>query len=508
MKIKKIEILFAFFSGLLGTISFSPYKIWIFSIFSLFFLILQLKNKSKKESFFIGFLWGLGFFSSGISWLYISLKNFSNLSLYVGSFLILFLISYLSIYPAIFSFLIKYFNVYQERKKIIFLIPTIWSCVEFLREKMFTGFPWMQIGYAHTESPIKNIIPILGIKGANFFVLLVASILFYGTIKKKYLFLAIVVLYFPSIFEFLQKKQNQIKNIQITLVQGNIEQDTKWNKKKIKETLLKYFQKSEMFFGKSEIIIWPESAIADLEENQIEFLKKLDEKLKFFGTNLITGIITQKNKKKNEYYNSIITLGKFKKKYQFPIEQKYKKYNLVLFGEKIPFKKFLKYYFYSGEFSDFHKGEYLQKLIQISKINILPTICYEIIFGERIRKNFSQKVDFILNISNDAWFGSSIGPWQHIQISQIRAIEMGRTIVRCSNSGITAIINPRGKIISILPQFYRGSLTCKVPIIKKKTIYSVFGNIPINIVQFTIFFFSIKIKIRKFQFFFKRLYKK
>lgn len=235
----------------------------------------------------------------------------------------------------------------------------------------------------------------------------------------------------------------------------------KWKKHIIKKNLSIYRNISFSIIGKSQIIIWPESAISDFEYNQKKFLKKLENQFHIFRTKLITGIVYL-NLKNYKYYNSVLTIGN-KYSYNHYNKCKYKKNHLVPFGEFIPIKKIFLFLipFLNFPIDSFKKGPYLQKQIQINNYKFTTVICYEILLSKQIRNNSEKNTDFILNISNDTWFKNSIEPWQHFQISKIRAKEIGKPLLRISNSGITAFIYQNGETKKIIPQFKRNFLKFK-----------------------------------------------
>lgn len=481
--------------GILGALSFSPYNIWLFSLLSLSGLNLILLNTQITRSICIGYVWGIGFFGSGVSWIYCGFNNFSNMPKIVSAICIIVLISYLAIYPAIFSGFLSYFWPSATLKRMVFASPAIWQSTEFLRGKAFTGFPWLQFGYSQVSGPLKGIAPLMGVDGVTFMLMLVSGLISLSIITHRtFYFITLVSIFlFLSSFRDIQwynKLEN--KSIKVSLVQGNIPEVLKWNKEQVANIVNTYLKSSRKVMFKSQIMIWPESAIPVFKNQQSYLLKKIDNILKKENTSLITGIINSRKKGERHFvYNSIVALGKYSF-FNHDINQ-YEKNHLVPLGEFIPLKRILQNFlglFNTSTFS-FSAGKYIQPQININKLNITPSICYETLFGEKFKDNFHSNTDFLLSISNDSWFAKSIGPWQHFQITRMRAIELARPIVIGTNNGITAIINPNGTIEKRISPFNQKCLTAILIPTRGITPYAKYGNTLLWILIFIFGFFAI-----------------
>ncbi|BAC24592.1 lnt [Wigglesworthia glossinidia endosymbiont of Glossina brevipalpis] len=493
-----IKIFTALFFGSLNVISFSPYNFWPASIISIFGLLIITTNcKNLINSAKLGFLWGIGNFFNEIYWIYISINKFFGINLFFSIIIILLLSSYLSLYPTIFVILTKFF--FPKINFFLFCVgaPSAWMISEILRSKILTGFPWLEIGYSQINGPLKGLAPIIGVSGISYILIIISGMCVLSFYKKSYypiiFIIFIITLTYPlNFFKWYSVKE---KSTKIALIQGNISQHTYIDNNQIQKNLEQYLKITKKIINSSNIIIWPESAIPCDEISCRNFLLKIDKELKLKKSYLITGIISLK---KSNYYNSIITLGG-NSPYLDNSKNKYYKYNLVPFGEKLPLKSILNPIFNKLGLSliDLKKGDFFQNQLKIFDFNIVPSICYEIIFGDRIRKNVKINTDFLLTISNDSWFGDSIGPWQHFNMARMRALETGKNLLRASNNGITAIIGPNGELKSKLPQFVNDFLLEEVFSTMGVTPYVKFGNIPLlffSIICFIISFF-IKIKL-------------
>ncbi|WMY95691.1 MAG: apolipoprotein N-acyltransferase [Arsenophonus sp.] len=479
-----LRIFISFIFGLFGTLAFSPFDIWLTAPLSLFGLQFLIISISKKQAFLTGFSWGIGLFSSGIHWVYISISNFGGMPFIINVFLIILFIAYLAFYPALFSYILNQCFPDINIFRFIFAAPSIWQLIESLRCSILTGFPWLQFGYTQINGPLKNIAPIFGVEMITFLLMLISNFFVFSVIKRKFipLFFGILILYSP----ILIKKYHWItpvmqKKTQIVLIQGNITQNLKWKTEFLKNIMSIYLSLSKPYIGNTDIIIWPESAIPSLESHNTIWLTSLDDLLRSKKTHLITGIVDTKKNTENikKYFNTIIVLGE-KKTYQYPTKNRYQKHHLVPFGEFVPLEKILRPIapLFNLPMSNFSSGNYYQKPLIVGNIHLNAAICYEVILGKQIRDNFQPDVDFLLSIANDAWFGNSIGPWQHLQMARMRALELGRPLLNATNNGVTAVITPYGNIQSQLPQFTRSVLRTTVTPMKGITPYALWSNWP------------------------------
>lgn len=486
IKKKSVYFLIVLIMGGIGSIAFSPYDFWPAAIISLCFLQILIINHNLKYTAIIGLFWGIGFFGSGINWIFISISSFGGMPFLVNIVIVFIFVLYLAIYPSIFATILNRLCPTINIYRMVFVSPALWQIIEYLRGKIFSGFPWLQFGYTQINGPLKSLAPIGGVEIITFYIMTIVGLIVYSYAKRiLYPLLAILlilIMILPLSYLKWYKPLSEIKT-NVSLIQGNIPQTLKWDKNYLQHTLDIYFALSKNMIKKQSIIIWPECAIPDLEFNQQKFLYKLDYISRLFKSHIITGIIDSDEDKNNLFkkYNSILVLGNNHNPYKYNNINRYRKHHLVPFGEFIPLKKVLKHFasLFNFPMSTLHKGKYIQNALRVNNYNITSIICYEIIFGEQIRSNFNSHTNFLLAISNNAWFGNSIGPWQHFQMARMRALELGTPLLHCTNNGITAIINPDGNIESILPQFRRMALNQVVIPTQGSTPYSKLGALPI-----------------------------
>ena len=489
----------AILSGAAGVLAFSPFDLWGFAYLSLLGLIFIAKTPKKLTALWATFLWALTFFSIGVSWLHVSINQFGGSPLWLSYILVVLLSAYLSLYPVLFTWLVRRFQVES-----LVMFPVVWTFTEFLRGWVFTGFPWLQFGYTQIDSPFAGIAPIFGVEGLTFFVMWVSAVVFYTVLalwqtpKKINVAIAnlVILLLVGGLSAYssnkIYTKDVPDKALNITLVQGNIEQSLKWDPDYLQRTLEIYQKLIVRHLGESDVIILPEGALPTAENNLQPFLQPLQQAAAEMGTEVIIGTVYH-DESIGKLFNSIVVFGNAQKPYQADNAIRYNKHHLVPFGEYVPLENLLRPLgsVFNLPMSAFQSGEENQPPLLAKNRAFTSAICYEIILGSRLQKNLRAETDFILTVSNDAWFGDSIGPWQHLQMARMRALELGKPVVRATNTGITVFINAQGEIIAQAPQFTETTLTHKIAPTEGKTPYAALGNMPLYILSLVFILFRI-----------------
>ncbi|WNJ95797.1 apolipoprotein N-acyltransferase [Vibrio ruber] len=473
--------LMAVFSGAIGSFSFAPYAWWPLAFFSLYFLFLLLYQRSAKQAFLTGLFWGLGFFGHGVYWIHVSIDTFGGVPKVVSILLMGLLSAYLALYPALFGCVLNRYFPRASAQRYLLVIPALWLISEWLRGWVFTGFPWLWLGYSQIDTPLANYAPIGGVELITLAIAVISAAMTYLTLQRQWLALLIPFgIYGVAVcLNAVQWVSPQpARQTTVALVQGNIDQALKWRPSERWPTLMKYADYTQENWD-ADIIIWPEAAIPAFEHELPEYLSTLDGLARENHSALLTGILSRPDKQ--TFYNSILALGQGTPAYPSANRPKYEKHHLLPFGEFVPFEQWLRPLapLFNLPMSSFSPGPYIQPNIQANGRFFVAALCYEIVFNEQIRENITDQTDFLLTLSNDAWFGRSIGPLQHMEIARMRALELGIPLIRSTNNGVTAITDYRGKITYRLPQFEAGVLKATLTPTQGETPYRRLGSWPL-----------------------------
>ncbi|WP_428772105.1 apolipoprotein N-acyltransferase [Vibrio sp.] len=470
--------------GLCTTFAFAPYAIWPLAIISPAILLLLLANQSGKRGFWIGYGWGMGLFGSGISWVHVSIDTFGGMPKMASLALMVLLIGYLAIYPAIFGALLNRLFPTESRRRYFLAAPALWLLTDWARGWVMTGFPWLWLGYSQIDSPLANFAPLAGVELITLIVMLASAAIALAVSRRQPSLLLIPAVLLSTGFglkQFDWVSVDQSNKTSVALIQGNIAQAQKWLPSQRWPTIMKYTDLTRDNWD-ADIIIWPEAAVPAFEFEISSFLTNLDSAARYNDSAVITGILNQSPDK--QYYNSVLAVGNTPDgEYQLDYTQRYHKYHLLPFGEFVPFEQWLRDLapFFNLPMSSFTAGEYIQPNVVANGRHMVAALCYEIIFNEQLRDNVTDQTDFILTLSNDAWFGRSIGPLQHMEIARLRALELGKPLIRSTNNGVTAVTDHRGNIIKQLPQFTTGVLRAELYATEGKTPYLMVGRWPLYI---------------------------
>lgn len=440
--------------GALLTLSFAPYGLFPLAIFCPLGLLLLWRNTTAREACLLGFLFGLGFYGTGVYWVYISMHFFGGVPVALSILFAVVFVSYLALFPSLSGYALQRFFPKPTTINLTLAFPAIWVFSEWARSFLFTGFPWLFLGYSQTNSPLRGYAPLLSVYAVSLTTLMTSGLLLsaYEQLKTRngsllnWRFLACLGLWIVgSLFAKIPWTHPQGDPINISLVQGNIPQSIKWSPQHLQLSLNRYESLTKPLWAKNHLIIWPEAAVPlPLQEAQ-DYIEKLDEQAKAADATLVLGIPIQAEDNLN-YYNAIITLG--------AEHDLYLKRHLVPFGEYTPFLNVLfpLLSFMDIPMSDLISGKMQQPFLKVNGIKILSSICYEIGFPE-LMHTADKTVGMLLTITNDAWFGKSAAQAQHFQMAIMRAIELQRPVIALGNDGISAIITPEGKVKSIAPSY-------------------------------------------------------
>lgn len=490
--------------GMCNTLAFAPFSYWPITLITLSIYIYLLKDKTPKQSLLLGFSYGLGWFGAGVSWVHVSIDTHGGMPLIASLGLMLLLVAYLSVFPAITAWATSKLASYGHLW--IWLFPTTWMFTEWLRSWVFTGFPWLSLGYSQLTGPLSSYAPIIGEMGINWFLVFIASMLAMTALKlisrnQTIIYLAAITA-ITLVTNQLTWTEKTDQSANVLLVQGNIKQELRWAPEQHWPTMLKYLDLTRPHYATSDLIIWPEAAIPQIEPLAQDYLENLNKALLFNETALVTGILDVNLKTHNAFNNLIVAGRKHKgdsrESYFYQHANRYSKHHLLPIGEFVPFEDTLREIapLFDLPMSSFTRGEYIQHSLVANGYNLTPALCYEIAFANQMLDNFNTDTHFIVTVSNDAWFGGSHGPHQHMEIAQMRALELGRPLLRATNNGVTGIVDEHGMIQSQLPQFSDGALSNTVTIVKGDTPYSYLHNKPLIFICFITFIVVLLNKLR------------
>lgn len=473
-------LLLALGAGLIFSLSLAPYGWWWIAIASPAVLYALLINaKTAKHAFWLGQAYGFGTWAVGAFWLYTSIHEYGN----VPSWLALILIGLMAFVMGLFHAVMAWLFVrFLGRQPLAF--ASLWVIQEWTKTWLLTGFPWLFVGYAFTDLAwLNTLAPIFGVFGISFVAVLFGASLV-EVCRQRFVFLVIsllcvfatVVLYFIN--PIWTKPTGQ--KLSVSLIQGNISQDVKWLTEYQFETLAIYANLSQSEWGQ-DVVVWPESSIPMTQDDAWEFIDAMHQMARQKGSTWLTGIpykdleyFDPKTQDYPNFYNGVLALGQ-------DSQGLYKKQRLVPFGEYIPFHGLLNILPDLAGMQNvvsFSAGDDKQPPILVKNKAMGVSICYEVAYPDTTRKN-AKNSEFLLTISNDAWFGTSAGPLQHLQMVQMRSLETGRYFLRATNTGVTAIINEKGRIVKRAPSFVPAVLRGEVPSFVGRTPFMHFGHYPI-----------------------------
>lgn len=473
-------LLLALFAGAIFSLALAPFEQWYIALLSPALLYAALHKRSAKHAFAIGLSYGIGLWFVGAFWLYTSIHVYGD----TAAPLAILMIAIMAIVMGLFSA----FQAWSYRRffpETPLTFAPLWVLFEWAKTWVFTGFPWLFAGYAFTGYFLDGYAPLFGVFGVSFVVIVLACALV-ELCRKRLIWVipsAILLLgaWAASQIEFVEQKAT--KPLSVSLVQGNIPQDLKWLTEYQGKTLSIYADLSRSEWGR-DLIVWPESSIPMFQTDIEPFLQAMHQQAHNSGTAWVTGIpywdlAESKRQAQPMFYNSIMASGA-------EAEGLYKKQRLVPFGEYIPLSGLLSWVLPALQndpsMSGFSRGASDQVPLKIKQHNLGAAICYEVAYPNLTRRNASQS-DFLVTVSNDAWFTGTAGPLQHLQMVQMRAKENGRWFIRATNTGVTAIINHEGQIVKQAAMDQRTVLRGELPAMQGQTLYNRLSDWPVLIIS-------------------------
>ncbi|GAB4289211.1 MAG: apolipoprotein N-acyltransferase [Thiohalomonadaceae bacterium] len=426
-----------------------------------------------------GFLFGLGLFGVGVSWVYVAIADFSASGVAVAVMLTALFVGALAGYPALFAYLAAR---WQRRGALppalwyLGLLPALWMAFEWLRGWLFTGFTWLQLGYSQTQSPLAGLAPLFGVYGIGLGLAVSAGALAWllhdGRRAWPGLALALAIWLAGGGAQQIEWTQPTGPALRVALIQDNLPQATKWDPAQFNTRLDLYARLTLANLGAVDAVIWPENAVTvfyhELKDSYFDWLAA---QARGQGTDIVVGVPVKRHDAPG-YYTSLMVLG--------AREAAYHKRHLVPFGEFVPLEGLLRglVAFFDLPMSGFSPGPAAQPPLPLAGQRAAMSICYEDAFGEELLHNFPAAT-LLVNGSNNAWYGDSLAPHQHLEIARMRAIETGRPLVRATTTGISALADHRGRLLATAPQFVEYVLRGSVQPMQGMTPYTRWGNWPV-----------------------------
>lgn len=476
--------LLALGGGLLGPLAFSPFNFYLVAVLAPALLFVSCRGLSVRRAFWRGWLWGLGLFGAGVSWIYVAIHDFGYASAPLAFSLTGLFVAVLSLYPGLLASVAVFWFPQETRSKYLLGWPAAWVLMEWFRGWFLTGFPWLSLGYSQIESPLRGLAPILGVYGVSLMVAFTAGLVlvaWYWPGRARLTLLGGLGVLWGSaaLLSHISWTAPVGKPLQVSLIQGNIPQAIKWQPEQVESTLERYWQLTARHWD-SDLIVWPEGAITVFYHQIAKgYLATLEDKARAHGTELLIGLPVL-NQETEKYYNSVLSLGSRR--------AFYRKRHLVPFGEFLPFDEQLRglIHFFDLPMSSFSPGSEEQSLLQVAGYPVATSICYEDAFGEEVITALPEG-KLLVNVTNNAWYGDSLASHQHLQISRMRALETGRDLARATTNGISAIIDAKGRLQATTPQFKATVLTGYIQPRTGATPYVLWGNglvIGLSVVMF------------------------
>ncbi|MFA5678105.1 MAG: apolipoprotein N-acyltransferase [Pseudomonas sp.] len=452
--------LLALAAGALTTLSFTPFDLWPLGLLSVALLYQSLRQLPGRQAFWRGWFWGLGLFLSGVSWIYISIHVHGYAAPPLAALLTGGLVAGLALIPALSAWLwARWLRPDASAWLASVGFAALWVAQEFFRSWFLTGFPWLYQGYAHTDTWLGGWAPLGGVWLLSFFTVLSACLITEWPLWRRLSHSVLAGLLLASIWGGgallgqIEWTRPTGEPLSVALIQADIEQSRKWDPAHIDYTLATYRDMSYAQRPDTDIIVWPETAVPVLSSNAMPFVQGIAANLAQQGTTLITGIpVDEYDTAGNmRIYNGIMVGGLQ--------PNQYLKHKLVPFGEYVPFEEWLRglIAFFDLPMSSFSRGPLQQEPLQVGDYQLAPFICYETVYPD-FAARLAARSQLLITISNDSWFGESIGPLQHLQMARMRAMESGRWMIRGTNNGVTALIDHQGRITAQIPQFQQLAL--------------------------------------------------
>lgn len=468
--------LLAVAGGLALPFAFAPWGWWPLALLAPAALFLAWQNADPGRAARRGFLFGFAAFLTGTWWTFVSVHEFGQAPAALAAFLTLGLAAIMGAYYALLGAVAARWLPAAGAGRWLVGLPAAWVAVEWWRGWFLSGFPWLSLGYSQTDSVLGALAPVGGVYGLGWACALAAGALAATLVDRlavRALAVAVLFALFAAAGLAGQARWTEPAGepLRAVMVQGAVGQELKWLDEELEPTRRLYLDLSAPYWGEADLIIWPEAAIPALLHQEMDLIEELDELGRGSGTEILLGIL-EHDFVTGHYHNVLVALG--------GTPQIYRKRQLVPFGEYFPVPAFVRRWMrlMNLPYSDFEPGRRDPPPLELAGVPAAPTICYEDAFGAQQRV-FFPAAELLVNVSNDAWFGDTRAPHQHLQIARLRAMETGRWMLRATNNGVTAVIDPQGRVQRRSRQFEAEVLEAEVVPMRGMTPWLRLGDGPI-----------------------------
>jgi len=475
----RVRLLLAALCGAALAAAFAPLNLWPLGFLCPAVLIWLWQGVSPREGARLGFAFTTATFIAGTYWLYYSIHVLGQAPIWLALALMLALAAIMGLYHAALGYACARWLPPSGAVRWLVAVPGAWLVVEWWRGWFLGGFSWLSLGYSQSDTWLAGYAPLLGVYGMSALLLVMAGAIAMLVLERapRARLVAAVVLVLPWLGGAALYRHSWTvpagAPVSVAVIQGAIPQDEKWLESNRDYTLNLYQTMTEQVLG-TKLIVWPESAPADLANELVPYISNLYRETRAHGSTLVTGILRADPGPEAEprYYNSVLSMD--------AKPEWYDKAHLVPFAEFFPVPAFVRQWLKlrSLPYSDFTPGAAVQPALDAAGLKLGTTICYEDAYGSAMLPVLRQ-ADALVNVTNDAWFGHTSARHQHLQISRLRALEAGRYMVRAANDGISAVLGPHGEVVARAAEFVPAKLVSSIIPMQGLTPYARVGNYPV-----------------------------
>lgn len=467
------SVVLAAFAGAAAVLAFAPFSWYVLAIPALTIFYQVVRGRTGRGAFLVGWAFGLGLMGFGVFWIRISLDQFGNMDAWAAHALTALFIAAMALYYGLAGWFIQRLDRGLAWAGPLLVLPGVWVLFEWLRGWFLTGFPWLAVGYSQIDSPLAGFAPIGGVYAVSLAVALAAGLLWaalnWSGWSRWAALIGLVALGLVATgLRQVPWTQPDGATLRASVLQANIRQEIKWKPESKAPTVQAYLEMTRDHLA-SDVLVWPETALPDfLDRLRAPLLDPLAERLRQIGTGLVLGIPVRDGQD-GAFYNAMLSIG--------AVEDIYYKRHLVPFGEFLPFKRWLGpiLEWFELPMSDFSGGRMERPLLQVNGHQVGASVCYEDAFPVEVAEALPEAA-YLINVSNDGWFGDSLAPHQHLEIARMRALENGRSLLRATNTGVSAIIDHRGEILGLVPAHERGAFSADIQPRRGATPFTRLGN--------------------------------